>query len=150
MGRVRPNLGTPFGTDGPWLAAILDVLGDIADMLDARLPAAASADGGEPGGGQPVLVSEPAPERAPSRQTVPVSEPAPEQAPDDEEQTEPAQEPALAGEQSLPPPPPRRGRGSGLDAWQTFARAAGVPVADDVSRDEIIAACVDAGVIPAE
>lgn len=134
MGRVRPNLGTPFGTDGPWLAAILDVLGDIADMLDARLPAAASADGGEPGGGQP----------------VPVSEPAPEQAPDDEKQDEPAQEPAPAGEQPLPPPPPRRGRGSGLDAWQTFARAAGVPVADDVSRDEIIAACVDAGVIPAE
>lgn len=36
--------------------------------------------------------------------------------------------------------PPRSGRGSGVEAWRTHAAALGVQVADDASRDDIIAA----------
>ena len=39
--------------------------------------------------------------------------------------------------------PPRSGAGSGVGAWAKHARALGVPVTDDMSRDDIIAA-VDA------
>ena len=39
--------------------------------------------------------------------------------------------------------PPRYGAGSGVGAWAKHARALGVPVTDDMSRDDIIAA-VDA------
>ncbi|GGM27099.1 hypothetical protein GCM10011608_09860 [Micromonospora sonchi] len=139
-------MGTPFGTDGPWLAAILDTLGDIADMLDARLPAAASADGGGPG--RPVPVSEPAPESRPKREAVPVSEPDPDKPDDEDDDGEPVKvtEPAP----SLPPSPPRSGKGSGLDAWQAYANVAGVSYPADASRADIIAACVDAGVIDRE
>jgi hypothetical protein len=48
------------------------------------------------------------------------------------------------------PAPPRSGRGSGLDAWQAFAVDHDVEFPDGASRDEIIAACERAGVIPAE
>lgn len=39
--------------------------------------------------------------------------------------------------------PPAKGPGSGLGAWRAYARAIDVPVSDDMSRDDIIAA-VDA------
>lgn len=148
MSRARPNLGTPYGADGPWLAAILDTLGDIADMLDARLPAAASADGGGPGAGRLVSVSEPAPGGKPAWKVKPVSEPAPA-GPADEDDAGPVEvaEPVKA---SLPPPPPRSGRGSGLDAWQAYANLAGVTYTANDKRDDIIAACVAARVIEAE
>ncbi len=124
-------LGAPFGTDGPWLAAILDVLGDLHDLIAARLPAP---------------VSEPDPTEAPPS-VVPVKEPAPDvPAP-------PSAEPG--GNEDgvrppLPPAPPRAGRGSGLDAWQAFAAAAQVPYPEGASRADIITACEQAGVIPAE
>lgn len=43
--------------------------------------------------------------------------------------------------------PPRAGKGSGREAWAKFAEAAGVAFDAETSRDEIIAACEQAGVI---
>lgn len=43
-------------------------------------------------------------------------------------------------------PPPKSGRGSSAGAWRDYARANGVEVADDADRDDVIAACVEAGV----
>ena len=45
-------------------------------------------------------------------------------------------------------PPPRAGRGSSATAWQRFADANGVQVAEGASQRDIIAACEQAGVIP--
>ncbi|MBQ1047860.1 hypothetical protein KBX50_05225 [Micromonospora sp. C51] len=45
------------------------------------------------------------------------------------------------------PAPPRAGKGSGADAWAAFAATQGVQVDEGASRDEIIAACEQAGVI---
>lgn len=151
MSRARPNLGTPFGTDGPWLAAILDTLGDIADLLDARLLTPASADGGEPASAGPVRISEPAPSRRPDKKATPVSEPDADEPPasDDDEPVE-VTEPAPDTRPSLPPPPPRHGKGSGLDAWQAFANLARVHYESDAKRDDIIDACIRAKVISAE
>lgn len=134
MVRERPAVHA-FGVDGPILAAILDVLGDIHDLLDARLP---KPDGG--GGGVPVRISEPAPAEQPPG-TVPVSEPAPDGPTGDDDK--PVAEPAP----DLPEPPPRAGRGSSLAAWQAWASAVGVGVDDDMTRDQIIDACVTAGVL---
>ncbi len=148
MVRERPNLGTPFGTDGPWLAAILDALGDLHDLLDARLPVADVA-------ARPV--SEPAEDR-PGREVVPMSEPAPDIPPDKAKpvaEPDPDDEPepevtAPEPDRELPEPPPRAGRGSSLKAWLTFAALAGVEVPEDASRDDVIVACELAEVIPAE
>ena len=148
MVRERPRLGIPFGTDGPWLAAILDVLGDLYDLLDARLPQPEQ-------GGEPVRVEEPAPPVKPGK-AVPIQEPAPTGPPerDDEDEdggpvevTEPA---APVDPEPLPAPPPRAGRGSSLPAWQAFADLAQVTYIADDRRDDIIDACVAAGVIPDE
>ena len=146
MSRQRPQLGTPFGTDGPWLAAILDVLGDLHELLDARLPQP-RADAGK----GPVRISEPAPDRPPVDPT-PVSEPAPDNDPETDEDEEQGPEQAIEPAPDLPErphpePPPRHGKGSGLEAWQTFADAAGVTVAADASRADIITACERARVI---
>ncbi|MBQ1122642.1 hypothetical protein [Streptomyces sp. B15] len=46
--------------------------------------------------------------------------------------------------------PPRSGRGSGVDAWRAFAEAHGVAVDDQMSRDDVIAACEQAGLIEPE
>jgi hypothetical protein len=140
MVRERPSLGTPFGTDGPWLAEILDVLGDLHDLLDARLPRSDA----------PSKTSEPAPAEAPSK-AKPVSEPAPDVAParaEPVEEPDPDDEPTAAAKPSLREPPPRAGRGSSLKAWQSWADDAEVSydAADD--RDDIIAACELAGVLP--
>lgn len=52
----------------------------------------------------------------------------------------------------VPPsqPPARSGRGSSVEAWRKFAEQHDVDVAADATRDDIIAACEAAGVIPAE
>lgn len=149
MSRPRPALGTPFGADGPWLAAILDVLNDLHDLLDDRLSKADAS-------GEPVRVEEPAPQSEPVT-AVPVQEPAPVRAPDvpdpDEDEDNAGlvevTEPDPAAEKVLPPPPPRAGRGSGLDPWRAFADDVKVPYSPNDGRDDIIAACVRAGVIEA-
>ncbi len=127
----------PMGVDGPYLAAIVDVLDEIKALLLDRLPTQR---------GEPVRVEEPAPAVSPGT-AVPIREPAPggpptpvEAAPT--EVTEPA--PDLP---PLPDPPPRAGRGSSLDAWQRWAGLAGVTVEDDMNRDDIIAACELAGAL---
>lgn len=144
MSRARPSLGTPFGTDGPWLAALVDVLGDLYDLVDERLPkpqqyevrvpASEPAPDASPGA---VPVSEPAPD-VPSRPAQPVTEPTRGKPDEDQELDAP------------PTPPPRSGRGSGLAAWRSFADAASVDYDDTDSRDDIIVACELAEVIPAE
>lgn len=141
MAGARPQLGTPFGTDGPWLAAILDVLHDLHDLLDERLPQAARTV-------RPV--SEPAPDDRPTT-AVPMSEPAPDEPPADEPPAaEPAPDDEPEPEEEVLEPPPRAGRGSGMSEWQAFARLAEVVYPDGATRADIIAACVKAGVIPAE
>lgn len=143
MPRDRSTLGTPLGVDGPWLAAILDVLDGLHDLLEERLPAPTPA--------RPV--AEPAPAVEPKRAT-PVSEPAPARAPSDDEDDEPMKvaEPAPDGApitpvDDLPAPPPRVGRGSSEQAWRRWAVTAGVDVDAARSRDDIVAACLRAGVI---
>ncbi|WP_406337373.1 hypothetical protein [Streptomyces sp. NBC_00649] len=46
--------------------------------------------------------------------------------------------------------PPRSGRGSGIEAWRAFAEQHGVDVAEDATRDDVIAACEAAGLTEAE
>jgi len=43
-------------------------------------------------------------------------------------------------------PPPRAGRGASAKAWRGYAHSVGVVVADDASREDVIAACVSADV----
>jgi hypothetical protein len=45
--------------------------------------------------------------------------------------------------------PPKGGAGSGVEAWKAYATSKDVTVADDATRDEIIAALDDVG-IPTE
>ncbi|WP_032917994.1 hypothetical protein [Streptomyces rimosus] len=45
------------------------------------------------------------------------------------------------------PPPARSGKGSGAEAWRAYAERHGVDVTADMSRDDIIAACEQAGVV---
>lgn len=47
-------------------------------------------------------------------------------------------------------PPPRSGKGSGVEAWREFADRKGVGTDDEMSRDDVIAACEAAGVIERE
>jgi hypothetical protein len=139
---------------GEVLRQILDRLPEPAPVqqelvLPPRLPCSA---GGE-GEGGPVPVAEPAPPPPPAeakpvdepaKPTPPggvrsVNEPAPKRAPQRED-----------GNASLPSPPPRRGKGSGSDAWEAFANVAQVKYPQGAGRDDIIAACVRAGVIEPE
>ncbi|WP_405964843.1 hypothetical protein OG713_34910 [Streptomyces sp. NBC_00723] len=46
--------------------------------------------------------------------------------------------------------PSRSGKGSGLEAWRSFAESQGVGVGSEMSRDDIIAACEQAGVLASE
>lgn len=61
--------------------------------------------------------------------------------------------PTSTGDDTVPDPvkiPPRRGTGSGRDAWAAYAAANGIEVTDDLkSRDDIIAALELVG-IPVE
>jgi hypothetical protein len=43
--------------------------------------------------------------------------------------------------------PPRSGKGSGRDAWAEFAAAQGVQVQDEDTKDDIVRALAEAGVI---
>lgn len=143
MGRQRPSLGTPFGADGPWLAALVDALGDIYDLLDGRLPA--------PNGcGEPRQVEEPTPQ-APPAEAAPIAEPAPvvtpKTTPDDDKDERKGGPVKMA--EPAPAPPPRAGRGSSLPAWRAWAELRGVAVDDGMTRDDIIAACEHAGVLEA-
>jgi len=45
----------------------------------------------------------------------------------------------LSGEKPTTEAPPKTGRGSGRDAWATYAESQGFDVADDYARDDIIA-----------
>lgn len=50
-------------------------------------------------------------------------------------------------------PPPREGRGSGIKAWKAFAHATSdmdAEVIDSMEKEELIAALISTGVIPAE
>lgn len=58
-----------------------------------------------------------------------------------EEETESESTETVGGE------PPRSGKGSGRDIWAAFAAEHGVHVEDEDSRDDIIAALAEAGVI---
>lgn len=64
----------------------------------------------------------------------------------DEEQESPAASAAPVGTTE----PSRSGKGSGLDAWRSFAESQGVEVDSDMTRDDIIAACEEAGVLASE
>lgn len=46
--------------------------------------------------------------------------------------------------------PSRSGKGSGVEAWRAFAESKGVDVDSGMSRDDIIAACDQAGVLASE
>jgi hypothetical protein len=48
------------------------------------------------------------------------------------------------------PEPARSGKGSGLEAWRSFAESRGVGLDSGMSRDDIIAACEQAGVVSTE
>lgn len=52
-------------------------------------------------------------------------------------------------EQDPASPPPRRGVGSGLDAWTAYAHSFGVPVPEGMKRDELIEQLAQRG-IPTE
>lgn len=45
-------------------------------------------------------------------------------------------------------PPPRSGKGSGVEAWRAYARDRRVPVPDGAERGDIITACEKAGHLP--
>jgi hypothetical protein len=119
-----------ISADGPLLVAILDTLGDVYDLIDARLSRVDQETAPHPSGAGRVRHTAPA-VRAPAG--VPLREPA---------------TPAPAARPG--PPPPRHGRGSGTYFWEIFARNTGVTVPAGASRAEIIEACVAAGVLPAE
>lgn len=121
-----------FTGDGPTLVAIHDVLADLFDLLDERLP---KQEGPVP--------AEPAPARPPKK-AQPVTEPAPDDPP---AQAEPVEEPA-SDKPDLPEHPPLAGRGSSATAWAAWAETTGVPVPGGASRDDIISACREAGALP--
>lgn len=125
MSRERPTVHA-YSADGPILHAILDVLHDVYDLLDGHIP--------QPGGGEGGLVRLTEPARP-----APVVAPAPE----------PAQADVVAAPPTFrpPAPPPLAGKGSSRTAWAAWAATAGTPVDDGMSRDDIITACRDAGVL---
>lgn len=79
----------------------------------------------------------------------------------EQDPTQPPEQPAVAG--ALPPhdqagqgseqsavgsgEPPRSGKGSGKEAWAAYAASLGVEVAEDASRDDIVAQLAERGLI---
>jgi len=95
-------------------------------------------------------VREPQPASPPPARQVEVHEPAPPPTPPPEEPapnpgSDPAAVPTAGG--GRPDSPPRAGRGSGLDVWRQWADQVGVAYPAEGRRDDIVAACVAAGVI---
>lgn len=62
-------------------------------------------------------------------------------ADEDEPRSVPTSELEPAEDDAEDTPPPLAGRGSGRDAWVTYAETNGVGVTDDMSRDDIVKAC---------
>lgn len=60
--------------------------------------------------------------------------------------TEPKVDPSDESKDPSDGPPPHAGKGSGTKAWAAYAEENGVSVEEDASRDDIIAACEEAGV----
>lgn len=56
-----------------------------------------------------------------------------------EEELPPASEPPAG-------PPPKAGKGSGMDAWTAYAHSYGVPVPDGMKRDELVNALAQRGI----
>lgn len=83
---------------------------------------------------------------------VKVQEPAPDSAPSvgGKAEVKKAAEPAAVQPKALAEAPARQGRGSSVEAWAAWAAQAGVAVPDGATRNDIIAACVRAGVLPPE
>ncbi len=121
MSSAWPDLGSPTSGDGIVLSAILGRLDDIYKLLDDRLP-------------QPTELQ--------VEVTVPelrkVQEPAPEVPPAVVEQVTESDDPA----------PPRGGPRGSTEAWLAWAQRRGVDVEPFQSRNQIIAACQRAGVLP--
>ncbi len=147
MARDRSTLGVPLGVDGPWLAAILACLDEIADLLTERLPGG-SVDNHPnevllgSGSAGPANTE---PNRTDTAEVEPVAATAPVKV------QEPAPDTAPAGStEPLLQPPARQGRGSSVEAWTAWAEQAGVTVADGATRNDIIAACEQAGVLHPE
>lgn len=60
---------------------------------------------------------------------------------------QPEQDPSRPPGDITPAEPPRAGKGSGRDAWAAFAALHGVEVPEDASREDIVGALADRGVI---
>jgi hypothetical protein len=124
------------------LGDLVSAVGDVQRLLRDRLPSPVRV---EPVTGMVRLTEPDQPGRP---EPVRLTEPAPAEAPTVEPDPEPdVSAPAV---RDLPPVPPRAGRGSSLPIWQGFADAAKVPYGSDDKRDDIVAACERAGVIPAQ
>lgn len=85
-------------------------------------------------------------ESAPAAESTPEPEdPAQEDAAPAVEEAPPAEAPGVPDEPEEDlvgelPEPPKRGAGSGRDAWVAYANSKGITFAPDASRDDIIAA----------
>jgi hypothetical protein len=134
MTRRRPTV-LPISADGPALVAILDVLGDLFDLLDERL---SPVEQPRQEGDGTVRLTEPA---VPSPAEEAITEP--ERPKPVRAVTQEPDEP----DPGLPAAPPRAGRGSGLEVWEAFADSVGVTYPAEATRNDIIAACVAAKVI---
>jgi hypothetical protein len=66
-----------------------------------------------------------------------------------EEAGEPTPAAPAEAAQNPATPPPRRGVGSGLDAWTAYAHSFGIPVPEGMKRDELIEQLAERG-IPTE
>lgn len=89
------------------------------------------------------------PPRADRNYSFPVyTHPEPDDEPDVEDSGDDTVSPGTS--QTAVESPPRRGRGSGEDAWRAFAAAHDVDLDGCDNRDDVIAACEDAGVIEQE
>jgi hypothetical protein len=133
---VQPNQVVPSEPAGP--GGVNPFEPASPDTASSAVPAGGPAEGTlvapaeNPAADQPVVTEEESTEEVVVEQTV--TEPVFDA--EDDAQLE------IVGEE-----PPRSGKGSGEAAWRAFAEANGVQVSENDGRDEIIAACQDAGVI---
>lgn len=57
------------------------------------------------------------------------------------------QDPSRPPEDASPAEPPRAGKGSGRDVWAAYAASRGVEVPGDASRDDIVSALTERGIV---